>query len=48
MGKNVSPKDNRANQSNANKGFKGENKQFAQVQGNRGKQIMQTKSTKNK
>ncbi|KAA6331730.1 hypothetical protein EZS27_019688 [termite gut metagenome] len=48
MGKSPSPKDNHANQLNANKGFKGENKQFAQAQGNRGKQIMQSKSTKNK
>jgi hypothetical protein len=48
MGKNLSLKDNRANQLNVNKGFKGENKQFAQMQGNRGKQIMQAKSTKNK
>ncbi|KAA6332560.1 hypothetical protein EZS27_018943 [termite gut metagenome] len=48
MGKKVSPNNNSANQQNPNKGFKGTNKPYDQAQGNRSKQIMQTKSTKNK
>lgn len=37
--KKISPQDNSANQQNANKGTPGVNKQFAQAQGNRGKQM---------
>ena len=37
--KKISPQDNAANQQNANKGTPGVNKQFAQAQGNRGKQM---------
>jgi len=39
MSKKVSNQQNQANQSNANKGIKGTNKQYSQVQGNRGKQL---------
>jgi len=35
--KRIIPKDNSANQKNANKGTSGVNKQYAKVQGNRGK-----------
>jgi hypothetical protein len=35
----VSPGSNKANQSNANKGTSGTNKQYSQVQGNKGKQM---------
>lgn len=35
----ISPKDNQANMQNANKGNKGVNQQYAQNQGNRGKQL---------
>ncbi|KAA6348356.1 hypothetical protein EZS27_004174 [termite gut metagenome] len=48
MAKKVSPSNNSANQQNPNKGGIGTNKQYDKVQGNRSKQIMQTKSTKNK
>ncbi len=34
----MKPTDNKANQGNANKGSKGTNRQYDQVQGNRGKQ----------
>lgn len=37
--KNIKPQDNRANMQNANKGNSGVNKQYAQNQGNRGKQL---------
>jgi len=36
--KKITPKDDRANQQNANKGTKGTNKQYDQNQGNKGKQ----------
>lgn len=36
---NINPKDNAANMQNANKGASGTNKQYAQNQGNRGKQL---------
>lgn len=38
MSKKIKPIDNQANQKNVNKGTKGINKQYAQVQGNKGKQ----------
>ena len=38
MAKEIAPKDNSANQQNANKGSNGTNKQYDQAQGNRGKQ----------
>ena len=38
MSKKIQPKDNQANQQNANKGSSGTNKQHDQAQGNRGKQ----------
>ena len=38
MAKKITPQQNQANQSNPNKGTTGVNKQFAQVQGNKGKQ----------
>lgn len=38
MKKKISPIDNQANEQNANKGTDGVNKQYAQVQGNKGKQ----------
>ena len=39
MSKKVTPKQNQANQTNANKGTSGTNKQYDQAQGNRGKQL---------
>jgi len=39
MAKKINPKDNHANQKNANKGTNGMNKQYAQKHGNRGKQL---------
>ncbi len=39
MAKKTKQVNNTANQKNANKGTKGVNKQFAKVQGNRGKQL---------
>jgi len=35
----ISPKNNAANMQNANKGTSGTNKQYSQVQGNRGAQM---------
>lgn len=43
MGKKITPANNAANMKNANKGTSGTNKQNAQVHGNRGKQIAQSK-----
>jgi len=37
-GKKITPADNNANKSNANKGTSGTNRQYDQNQGNRGKQ----------
>ncbi len=37
--KTIKPQDNQANLKNANKGHGGVNKQYAQVHGNRGKQL---------
>lgn len=37
--KTIKPKDNAANQQNANKGTKGQNTAHAKTQGNRGKQL---------
>jgi len=37
--KKIKPEDNSANQQNPNKGMDGVNKQYAQNQGNRGKQM---------
>jgi hypothetical protein len=39
MSKKIAPQQNRSNQQNANKGTTGTNKQYAQNQGNRGKQL---------
>jgi hypothetical protein len=41
MTKKIKPQDNTANQTNANKGTTGTNRQYDQAQGNRGKQIQQ-------
>ncbi len=38
MAKKINPKDNESNMKNANKGTKGTNKQYDQVQGNKGTQ----------
>jgi|GEM_PF-1671645 len=48
MSKKISPKDNKSNQANPNKGTPGTNKQNSQVHGNRGKQLNpnQQKGTK--
>lgn len=43
MAEKIDPKDNSANMRNANKGSPGTNRQYDQVQGNRGKQIGQGK-----
>lgn len=40
----IAPKDNSSNIGNANKGTPGTNRQYAQAQGNRGKQIAGTKT----
>lgn len=39
MTKKITPANNQANMKNANKGTSGVNKQYAQVHGNRGKQM---------
>ena len=39
MAKKINPKDNQANQKNANKGKKGTNKQYDKSQANKGKQL---------
>jgi hypothetical protein len=39
MSKKITPQQNQANQQNANKGTSGVNKQYSQVQGNKGKQL---------
>jgi hypothetical protein len=39
MTKKISPANNQANQQNPNKGTDGVNQQYAQVHGNRGKQL---------
>lgn len=39
MTKKIAPANNQANMKNANKGTSGVNKQYAQVHGNRGKQM---------
>jgi hypothetical protein len=41
----IDPKDNSANMRNGNKGTPGTNKQYDQVQGNRGKQLAQVKTS---
>jgi hypothetical protein len=46
MAKKIKPSDNRTNQKNANKGTEGVNKQYSQVQGNRGKQLNPNQKTK--
>lgn len=40
----INPEDNKANQANANKGTNGTNRQYDQVQGNRGKQLNPNKN----
>lgn len=44
MPKKIAPADNSSNIKNANKGTPGTNKQYDQNQGNRGKQMAETKS----
>ncbi len=39
MSKKIKPADNNSNQQNANRGTKGNNKQYSQNQGNRGQQL---------
>jgi hypothetical protein len=46
MSTKIKPQDNSANMPNANKSTPGTNKQYDQVQGNRGKQIQQTQQSK--
>ena len=46
--KKITPQDNAANMQNANKGTKGTNKQYAQNQGNRGKQLNPNQARKSK
>jgi hypothetical protein len=48
MSKKITPQQNQANQQNANKGTSGTNKQYSQVQGNRGKQMNPNQATKKK
>ncbi|WP_199915598.1 hypothetical protein [Saccharobesus litoralis] len=42
----IKPQDNSSNMKNANLGTKGTNRQYDQVQGNRGKQIQQQRRKK--
>lgn len=44
--KKITPQNNAANQQNANKGMEGVNKQYAQAQGNRGKQMNPNQNSK--
>lgn len=44
----ITPQQNQANQSNANKGTVGTNKQYSQKQGNRGKQMNPNPRTEKK
>jgi len=46
MSKKVTPQQNQANQTNANKGTIGTNKQYDQAQGNRGKQLNPNQTNK--
>jgi hypothetical protein len=46
MANKVTPKNNSANQKNANKGTSGQNKQNSQANGNRGKQLNPNQKTK--
>ncbi len=46
MNKKINPKDNQSNQSNANKGTAGTNRQYDQTQGNRGKQLNPNQNNK--
>jgi len=45
MDRKIDPKDNSANMRNGNKGTTGTNKQYDQVHGNRGKQLVQAKTS---
>ena len=45
-GKSISPKNNSANMSNANKGTSGTNRQNSQAQGNRGAQLNPNRKAK--
>jgi hypothetical protein len=45
-GGKTSPKNNSANQQNANKGTSGTNKAYSQAQGNRGKQMNPNRKSK--
>lgn len=45
MKKKITPRNNQANQANANKGTSGTNKQYSQVHGNRGKQMNPNQKT---
>lgn len=42
----ISPQNNSANMKNPNKGIKGTNRQYSQVQGNRGAQLNRNKNGK--
>lgn len=48
MSKKIQPKQNQANQQNPNKGTTGTNKQYSQVQGNKGKQLNPNQTNKKK
>lgn len=48
MAKRITPQQNQSNQQNANKGTSGTNKQYSQVQGNKGKQLNPNQTTKKK
>jgi len=48
MAKKITPQQNQSNQQNANKGTGGTNKQYSQVQGNKGKQLNPNQTTKKK
>lgn len=48
MAKKITPQQNQSNQQNANKGTSGTNKQYSQVQGNKGKQLNPNQTTQKK
>lgn len=47
MAKKIKSQNNSANQQNPNKGTSGQNKQYSQVHGNRGKQLNPNQKNKN-
>lgn len=48
MAKKITPQQNQSNQQNPNKRTSGTNKQYSQVQGNKGKQLNPNQTAKKK